>query len=431
MRTEIVIAAMLGVSIVASFAINFVMAPPYVTYPFAGSVVTRDGITAEVLETAPSGLDNPSIRNIADVIVEMLENADNSIDAEIYTIYQSDSGPTADIQKAILDAANRGVRIRILIDNEIYTDTYRNDSKTRAMFNDWENHENIDIKTSPWLMHSKVIVVDNEVAITSSANQSYTAMTSNREIAVVLSGGDIALAYAAIFDSGWGGGEEFPEFESGWTVDWIKPVATPLGTPDWVPQTLDVVKEIVNGATETVRVPIYVLTGYPVSLPNAIENAAKHGAEVKVIVDTYYLNESRELLSSLAEDPNIQVKYANLGFSTYHVKSVVADGERAYVGSANWSNTSMSSRRELGVYFEDTTLASALETMFKADWESKYVRWIVEPASPFLNIALYAGGIFGGLFIVFLIRRYVRGGKEREEQKKFVAELWAAPTHEI
>ena len=47
-----------------------------------------------------------------------------------------------------------------------------------------------------------------------------------------------------------------------------------------------------------------------------------------------------------------------------HAKMILADGERAYLGSANLTDTSLHYNFEIGLLVEDRAIVAALERMF-------------------------------------------------------------------
>jgi phosphatidylserine/phosphatidylglycerophosphate/cardiolipin synthase-like enzyme len=195
-----------------------------------------------------------------------------------------------------------------------------------------------------------------------------------------------------------------------------------------------VVIGFLNSAKRTIHASIYVFSGSPYILRNAIENAAERGVKVQISVDSTdqkITDEDYDLLKTMASIPNVEVKRVNLGTgSAYHSKVVIVDGEKAYVGSANWSAASMESRREIGLAFEDATLVSALETIFFRDWNSSYARWIVEPNTIFAFIT-NALIVFVMLLAAVAAVLHVRRRKSRRVRKEWVSELWASPRQEV
>jgi len=392
--------------------------------PFQSSI-TRDSITIEIVETAPAGLDNPNIRNTPDVWRELAENATQSMDIEIYTIYRYSYGPIYDFHQAIYKAAARGVRVRMLIDNEIfqYTDPETGQQPTRELMDEFDANENIEVRQLSEPMHSKVIIVDNKMAYVGSANQSTTAMDSNREVGLLIRSSELAQALEAIFEAGWTGEENGPGFENGWNVEWVYPVATRVKAPNWVAGTEETIVGLINSAQSTIRAPIYSYSGRPLSLSEALENAASRGVSVRIMVDNRWYFEALGELD--AKYPNVETKTANLGeYKTFHCKVVVVDGKKAYVGSANWSNASMTWRREIGIAFEDPTLASAIEEIFRTDWESRYAYWVKEPEGfPFaLVISIIVVAVISVVLAVWGLRRT----KRKSQKRMFRAELWAS-----
>ncbi|HLL51444.1 MAG TPA: phospholipase D-like domain-containing protein, partial [Thermomicrobiales bacterium] len=53
-----------------------------------------------------------------------------------------------------------------------------------------------------------------------------------------------------------------------------------------------------------------------------------------------------------------------------HAKIIVADGERAFVGSQNLSATSLDQNRELGIIVDDPVNLARLMRTFEADFRS-------------------------------------------------------------
>ena len=418
-------AVLLGISLGASASIYFLTSSPSPAAPdFLGSITTRDSITAQLVETAPTSLDNPNIENTPDVWLSLVENARQTLDMEIYTIYKYSSGPIADLHSAIYSAAARGVKIRMLIDNDIYQDP-----DTKNLMNEFDANENIEVRQLSKLMHSKVIIVDNEAAYVGSANESYSAMTGDREIGILVHSGLVVEELEGIFEAGWTENENQPGFENELSSQWIYPVATPIYTPSWVPATEDVVVGLLDSAENTIHAPVYAFSGYA-PLRNAIENAAERGVKVQITVDSDYGPSAFPFLTDLSIVPNVEVKTVNLSYVS-HLKVVIVDGKKAYVGSANWSTTSMRDRREVGLTFEDPTLVSALETIFFGDWNSNYARWVTEPPNQTSAFIINTSIIFVALLAVVAVVLYTRRHKAKHARKHWVAELWASSGHEV
>lgn len=335
--------------------------------------------TIEVTETAPVVLDNSSIANTRDVWVELIENAENTIDIEAYYLkpreYENDA--LDNIYNALFAAADRGVQIRILVDNEKYYDQV-------GWMETLDNHENITVLgfTSSQTLHSKYMVVDNRVVSIGSTNWSYPALTNNREVNVTLRGENIAGTYTYIFEGGWslaGGENRGAEL---WQANWIYPVAHGLGIPENIKPHVDALTDLIDNAENDVVVYVYFYSGTVSALENTLRNAASRGARVKLMVDNDCYAWFSGVLKSLDADPNIYVKAIELPdppspplWKFAHPKFVIVDNRWAYVGSFNWT-TSATNRREVGVIFDNLEVAGILGDIFTTDWESEYSFWV-------------------------------------------------------
>ncbi|HEX4206453.1 MAG TPA: phospholipase D-like domain-containing protein [Ktedonobacteraceae bacterium] len=51
-----------------------------------------------------------------------------------------------------------------------------------------------------------------------------------------------------------------------------------------------------------------------------------------------------------------------------HGKMMVADGQKAFVGSENFSSASLDKNRELGILLADHTVIATLQQTFQQDW---------------------------------------------------------------
>ena len=104
-----------------------------------------------------------------DAIVAQLKLAKKSIDLQAYSF------TNAEIARAVVDAKDRGVKVRVVLDKSNETDHY-----TAATF--LVNH---NIK--PWIdsehaiAHNKIIIIDGKTVITGSYNFTRSAETSNAE----------------------------------------------------------------------------------------------------------------------------------------------------------------------------------------------------------------------------------------------------------
>jgi putative cardiolipin synthase len=167
----------------------------------------------------------------------LIDTARQSIDAQYYLWYGDDAGRI--IAKRLLDAADRGVRVRLLIDdlNTLISDATTVSLRDRVaaridahpnialrLFNPWSNREIAgrveetvgEMRRVNQRMHNKAMIVDNRVAIVGGRNIGDEYMGLNGSFNFhdldVLGVGPVARQTSTVFDAYW-------------NSDWVIPAA--------------------------------------------------------------------------------------------------------------------------------------------------------------------------------------------------------------
>lgn len=109
-----------------------------------------------------------------DAIVDVIRNARRSIDVQVYYFTNSV------ISRALIDAHQRGVKVRCILDPSQRTTRY---SSATPLFNAGIP---VMIDAQHASAHSKVVLVDGEVIITGSFNFTRTAETENVENLLII-----------------------------------------------------------------------------------------------------------------------------------------------------------------------------------------------------------------------------------------------------
>ncbi len=124
-------------------------------------------------------------------IIEQLNKAGESIDIAMY--YFTDRN----LANAVIDAHNRGVKVRIYLDKDQKEAKY---SKSRYL-----TKQGITIRYSSnsYLMHHKFAVIDNEVVVTGSYNWTASAGERNNENLLVIRDRPLVGRYEQEFDRLW------------------------------------------------------------------------------------------------------------------------------------------------------------------------------------------------------------------------------------
>jgi len=214
-------------------------APEYATPP-------RDGGEFAELESAFAAAHGPDVSGFELIDrnedglrwrLALIDSARHTIDVQYYLWYGDATGRI--LIKRLLDAADRGVKVRMLVDdlNTLIRDAATVELRDRAA--GWiDSHPNVELRLfNPWTsreimgrlgeslgefdrvnrrMHNKAMIVDNRVAILGGRNigDEYMGLHAafNFHDLDVLGVGPVARQASAVFDSYW-------------NSDWVMPVS--------------------------------------------------------------------------------------------------------------------------------------------------------------------------------------------------------------
>lgn len=154
------------------------------------------------------------------------------------------------------------------------------------------------------------------------------------------------------------------------------PVETTLAVPG-VRDTQTVWLQLAGSATESIDLEEFYInevTGQSLTpVIQAIEAAAARGVHVRFLLDHgMYASTYSTVPNQLNQIPNIEVR--TIDFSSrggiMHAKTIVVDGQRAYVGSANFDWLALTHIHEVGLHVTDAPTSTLLESVFNKDWAS-------------------------------------------------------------
>ncbi|WP_291115784.1 phospholipase D-like domain-containing protein [Hydrogenophaga sp.] len=112
-----------------------------------------------------------------------------------------------DIMQALVDAKNRGVEVRVVVDKK------RNRGKTSRKAMDFVTRHGVELRTNDHfhIHHDKTIIVDGHTVQTGSFNFAPSAETLNSENVVVIRGlPEVSSQYMAHWQSRWKLGKPYP-----------------------------------------------------------------------------------------------------------------------------------------------------------------------------------------------------------------------------
>jgi cardiolipin synthase len=313
--------------------------------------------------------------------LEAIAKAERSVHLENY-ILDDDRIGTA-FAKALIDAAARGAKCRVLYD------WMGCRARTRPIF--WEKlrHNGIEVRCynpprlgNPisWVSrdHRKVLVVDGQIAFTGGlcigddwVGHPDKGIPAWRDTAIVIRGPAVSDIDAAFADSWKTEGKPIPNRELAGRMP--QPPAGDLkawviaGRPDEMSlyRLEQLVAEIAERTLWLTDAYFVGTTGYV----HALCGAARAGVDVRLLVPG---SNDWPIVSALSRAGYRSLLEAGVRVFEWngpmlHAKTAVADGCWSRVGSSNSNLASWTSNRELDVTIQDPEFAAAMMAMYEQD----------------------------------------------------------------
>jgi cardiolipin synthase A/B len=249
------------------------------------------------------------------------------------------------ILDALTQKAKEGVRVEVILDGTAKLSTnqkYFDALTTAGAIVHWS-----DPKWS--YMHAKVLLVDDALAVISTGNYSKSFMLKERNFAVTDRDPEDVSALCELFDA------DFAKREPDMACTRL------LVAPNNAKPRL---LELIKSATTSIDVESMQFAERDVQA--AILERKNAGVKVRVLVADATWIDTNVAAGVWLADNGMQGK--QLSEPSVHVKAIVVDGKRAYLGSENLSYTSLAKNREVGVISEQADLAAEMLSVFERDW---------------------------------------------------------------
>ncbi len=279
-------------------------------------------------------------------VYNLINGAKHSIDVTMYEF----SDTTAEHDLAA--AAKRGVHVHVILDQ-------REQSENSAAYSYFGSHAVKITWSSPKYRytHQKTLVVDGSKAVIMTANLTSRYYPTSRDFLVVDTNRADVAAITTVFNA-----------------DFTQTAVRPGDGSDLVWSPTDSEGKLIgliNGATSSLR--IYSEEMGDATVENALIKAAMRGVDVQVCGE----NEGGEYDSAYSRlaRAGIHISYYNSPTSFYiHGKVIEADygtaHAKVFIGSENFSNTSLNDNRELGLIISSQAVMSAIAGTFASDFRN-------------------------------------------------------------
>ncbi|KAF1078574.1 phospholipase D-like domain-containing protein [Methanogenium sp. MK-MG] len=187
--------------------------------PFTGAGALPEEMTGDAYKPAfgTQSFDNASVTPVlapdtAYLIPALIEKAEHSVDIQQAYISNWTKGAPNPYLEATMDAARRGVNVRIILDSYWFNIEGENDNdEMAARINAVAAAEKLPAEARlarigpgyPDKLHNKGVIVDGDAVLISSVNWNENSPSFNREAGVIIESPDAGAYFSAVFSKDW------------------------------------------------------------------------------------------------------------------------------------------------------------------------------------------------------------------------------------
>ncbi len=276
------------------------------------------------------------------VILDAINNAHQSVWLEMYLLTDKN------IIQALENAAGRHLDVRVMLEPNPFGSGSPQPTLD-ALKAAGASTELTD--PSFKITHEKGMIIDGNTAFIMTSNFTYSALNGkNREYGIIDTVPQDVQEVIDIFNADWN--------RTTVQLSDASLVVSPVNARS------DLTTLISSAQTSLI---IEAEELYDTNVAQAIASDAQRGVQVEVVLPTPQTqpdsNSSgiatiKAAGAQVKEDPQLIM----------HAKMLVVDGKQAFVGSENFSITSLDSNRELGLLFSDPQIIATLQQTFGQDW---------------------------------------------------------------
>ncbi len=262
-------------------------------------------------------------------VLEAIEKAERGIDMYVFRLTYPK------LERAIADAVARGVAVRALI-------AHINGSGEASLRELESRLLGIGVtvsRTDEDLLryHGKMMIVDDAVLYVLGYNFTRRDIDRSRSLGLVTSQKDLVAEAKRLFDSDFDRKTYTPKLETF--------LVSPLNSRASLLELLESAEE---------RLLIYDSRLTDNMMQRVLERRALAGVDVRVI--------------GKVEKRLRDVQVASYAGNRLHVRAIVQDDRRAFVGSQSLRRPELDRRREIGVITDDSGIVKGITKIFEADW---------------------------------------------------------------
>jgi cardiolipin synthase len=256
------------------------------------------------------------------------------------------------VENALVAAEHRGVHVQVLLNHGYYGERtdYGRPAFNLPAYRYLGNH-GVPVRWTPShfaLTHEKALIVDLRTAYIMTFNLTSQYYASSRDFGVVDRSAPDVSAINATFDA-----------------DWAGRTITPSNGTDlvWSPGAESEQVAFINAAHTSLDVENEEMD--QAGIEAALEAAARRGVRVRVVM-TYSSDWARAFAA--LESAGVKVRTYSEDAARYIHAKVMLTPSEAFLGSQNFSSTSLDANRELGITLTTPSILRSLTRTLDSDF---------------------------------------------------------------
>jgi phosphatidylserine/phosphatidylglycerophosphate/cardiolipin synthase-like enzyme len=271
-------------------------------------------------------------------IVKSIDEAQESIKI---TIFRMDD-PV--IQRALLDAHGRGVKVRALV----AANPRGWHKKNRQLLKELSKagiETNVPAGDTPKARyHYKILVTDKRHSLILTFNPTQENLHYTRDYGISLYDDGVASELDQLFEADWSGSEFEPRTGSPLVI-------SPFNSREKLTRLL-------GSAKRSILISDAKLRDHQIL--NLLMHKASEGVDVRILGRDKYHGEVLSIL-----------KFREVTRFKLHAKAAIVDNAIAFIGSMNFRFENLDKRREVGIIVDDEEVVRKMGEVFASDWEQK------------------------------------------------------------
>ncbi|MCD5380650.1 phosphatidylserine/phosphatidylglycerophosphate/cardiolipin synthase family protein [Candidatus Gracilibacteria bacterium] len=292
-------------------------------------------------------------KELLNKIVDKIDGAKQKVYVEVYMLTETR------IKAALVKAKNRGVDVKVVLEHSPYLAVMLNQKHFKEL-----ESKGVDIVWSNpkhyALNHSKIMLIDDEL-ILSTGNFTYSTFAHNRDLFLFSRDESTVAIFNKIFLKDYAG-EEFQIYDD-------NIILSPYSSRSKF-------VTMIEGAEYEIKMYAQYLKDE--KLFNILKQEAENGIKIEIILSKNgyesYSEENRICGDKASTDSTCQkFVHENIVVSAIndsakmHSKAILVDEKYLFIGSINFSTSSMDKNREMGLLLSNTEIITKFLKVFEGD----------------------------------------------------------------